>query len=85
MVTAEVIFKYFPELSDIQKAQFSQLGDLYQYHNERVNLISRKDIQNLYTNHILHSLVVFPVYRWRFFFQNPNLLWLIPLGKKFKW
>lgn len=58
MVTAEVIFKNFPELSNIQKVQFSQLGDLYQYHNERVNLISRKDIQNLYINHILHSLAL---------------------------
>lgn len=58
MVGAEVIFQHFPDLSEKQKDQFQQLGDLYRFHNERVNLISRKDIQNLYTNHILHSLAL---------------------------
>jgi 16S rRNA (guanine527-N7)-methyltransferase len=58
MVTSDIIFKYFPDLSEVQKNQFRQLGDLYLFHNERVNLISRKDIQNLYTNHILHSLAL---------------------------
>lgn len=58
MVGAEIVFQHFPDLSDEQKHQFQQLGDLYRFHNERVNLISRKDIQNLYTNHILHSLAL---------------------------
>lgn len=58
MVSSEILQKYFPDLTNHQKQQFAQLGDLYRYHNERVNLISRKDIQNLYTHHILHSLAL---------------------------
>lgn len=52
----EVITKYFKNLSDKQKQQFEQLGELYPEWNEKINVISRKDIGNLYTNHILHSL-----------------------------
>lgn len=52
----EQILKYFPNLSDNQQNQFLQLGDLYHDWNEKINVISRKDIDNLYTNHILHSL-----------------------------
>ena len=58
MVSVDVIFEHFQELTNIQRKQFEQLGDLYRFHNERVNLISRKDIQNLYTHHILHSLAL---------------------------
>ncbi len=54
----QIISKYFPQLQDEQKRQFEQLGDLYPKWNERINLISRKDIDNLYTHHILHSLVI---------------------------
>ncbi len=50
------ILKYFPNLSDTQKAQFNKLGILYPEWNEKINVISRKDIDNLYTNHVLHSL-----------------------------
>lgn len=52
----EKILKYFPNLSDLQKSQFEALGNLYPEWNEKINVISRKDIENLYTNHILHSL-----------------------------
>jgi 16S rRNA (guanine527-N7)-methyltransferase len=52
----DIIFRYFPDLSDIQKAQFTQLYGLYQDWNEKINVISRKDIDNLYINHVLHSL-----------------------------
>lgn len=52
----EVIQKYFTGLSDEQIAQFTQLGELYPEWNEKINVISRKDIDNLYVNHILHSL-----------------------------
>ena len=52
----EVIQKYFTGLSDEQVAQFTQLGELYPEWNEKINVISRKDIDNLYVNHILHSL-----------------------------
>lgn len=58
MVTAEIIEKYFDTLSDNQKVQFKNLKDLYIYHNNRVNLISRKDTDNFYIHHILHSLAL---------------------------
>lgn len=51
-----IIEKYFINLSDIQKNQFRQLGDLYKDWNTKINVISRKDIDNLYLHHVLHSL-----------------------------
>ena len=50
------ILKYFPYLTDIQKEQFLKLDLLYHDWNEKINVISRKDIDALYTKHILHSL-----------------------------
>jgi 16S rRNA (guanine527-N7)-methyltransferase len=50
------INQHFPHLTEGQKAQFAQLKDLYIYWNERINVISRKDIENLYEKHVLHSL-----------------------------
>ena len=50
------ILKYFPNLTDIQKEQFEKLDFLYHDWNEKINVISRKDIDALYTKHILHSL-----------------------------
>ena len=50
------ILKYFPNLTAIQKEQFEKLDFLYHYWNEKINVISRKDIDALYTKHILHSL-----------------------------
>lgn len=58
MVNAELIFHYFPDLNDTQKAQFVALQEVYQQENEKVNLVSRKDMDNLYVNHILHSLAL---------------------------
>ncbi len=52
----EVLLKYFPELSTLQREQFSKMGPLYQEWNEKINLVSRKDIGEIYTRHILHSL-----------------------------
>ncbi|HCF03870.1 16S rRNA (guanine(527)-N(7))-methyltransferase RsmG [Flavobacterium sp.] len=52
----EAILKHFPYLTDIQKEQFQQLDSLYHEWNEKINVISRKDIDALYTKHILHSL-----------------------------
>lgn len=52
------LIKYFPNLSNTQVAQFQQLGILYPSWNEKINVISRKDIDNLYVNHILHSLAI---------------------------
>ncbi|MDD5569599.1 MAG: 16S rRNA (guanine(527)-N(7))-methyltransferase RsmG [Bacteroidales bacterium] len=54
----EIILKYFKNLSAQQIEQLKKLGDLYVYWNERVNVISRKDIDNLYERHILHSLSI---------------------------
>lgn len=53
---ATLLKNYFPELSDSQRTQYEKLGDLYREWNDKINVISRKDIENLYPNHILHSL-----------------------------
>ncbi len=47
---------YFPNLTEIQKNQFDQLGNLYAQWNEQINVISRKDTENFYERHVLHSL-----------------------------
>ena len=52
----DILLKYFPQLSERQKEQYTALRDLYGYWNERINVISRKDIDNLYEHHVLHSL-----------------------------
>ena len=49
---------YFPDLTEIQYAQFEQLAALYSDWNAKINVISRKDIDALYTNHVLHSLAI---------------------------
>lgn len=54
----EIITKYFPNLSDEQKDQFGKLGLLYEEWNSKINVVSRKDIPNLYERHILHSLAI---------------------------
>ena len=53
-----IILKYFPHLSAEQERQFAALYDLYADWNQKVNVISRKDIQNLYEHHVLHSLSI---------------------------
>jgi 16S rRNA (guanine527-N7)-methyltransferase len=55
-VKPDLILKYFKNLSDTQLAQFTQLYDLYSFWNAQINVISRKDIEELYERHILHSL-----------------------------
>ncbi|WP_207427268.1 16S rRNA (guanine(527)-N(7))-methyltransferase RsmG [Pedobacter sp. SYSU D00535] len=55
-MTSDIIFKYFPNLTDSQKEQFNQLEELYKFWNAQINVISRKDIDSLYLRHILHSL-----------------------------
>lgn len=55
-VKPDIILKYFKKLSDQQIAQFSQLYDLYSDWNAQINVVSRKDIDELYERHILHSL-----------------------------
>ncbi len=58
MNNSTIIEKYFPRLTDKQKQQFSQLGELYATWNAQINVISRADIDNLYEKHILHSLAI---------------------------
>ena len=53
---AELIEKYFPNLTDQQKERFNKLEELYTEWNEKINVISRKDMDSLYEKHILHSL-----------------------------
>jgi 16S rRNA (guanine527-N7)-methyltransferase len=52
----DIIFRYFPDLTEKQKGQFMALQELYETWNSRINVISRKDMENLYVNHVLHSL-----------------------------
>jgi 16S rRNA (guanine527-N7)-methyltransferase len=52
------IIKYFPNLTEKQINQFSKLEELYRDWNAKINVISRKDIDQLYTNHVLHSLAI---------------------------
>ena len=54
----EIILKYFADFSDGQLAQFRQLEGLYKEWNEKINVISRKDIDSLYERHVLHSLAI---------------------------
>jgi 16S rRNA (guanine527-N7)-methyltransferase len=54
----EEILKYFPKLSDHQKEQFSFLKTIYSDWNSKINVISRKDIENFYLHHVLHSLSI---------------------------
>lgn len=56
MVKPDIIFKYFPELTQQQIEQFGKLYELYSFWNSQINVISRKDIDELYERHILHSL-----------------------------
>lgn len=54
----DIIIKYFPDLTPLQVNQFEQLNTLYREWNEKINVISRKDIDNLYLHHVLHSLAI---------------------------
>ncbi len=54
----EIILKYFPSLTERQKSRFAALDSLYREWNARINVISRKDIDNLYEHHVLHSLAI---------------------------
>jgi len=55
-MTAEIVFKYFPNLSEQKKNQFLLLSELYKDWNQKINVVSRKDIDELYMRHVLHSL-----------------------------
>ncbi|TMM56161.1 16S rRNA (guanine(527)-N(7))-methyltransferase RsmG [Maribacter algarum] len=52
----EIVLKYFPDITEEQKEQFGQLENLYKDWNQKINVVSRKDIDELYLRHVLHSL-----------------------------
>lgn len=54
----EILLRYFPKLTSQQLEHFSALEELYRYWNERINVISRKDIDHLFLHHVLHSLSI---------------------------
>jgi 16S rRNA (guanine527-N7)-methyltransferase len=54
----QIIHKYFPDLTEKQIEQFTDLQQIYQHWNAQINVISRKNMDSLYTNHILHSLAI---------------------------
>ena len=61
----EIIRKYFSNLTELQAEQFAQLEALYNDWNTKINVISRKDIQNLYEHHVLHSLAIAKVLHFK--------------------
>ena len=61
----QIIDKYFPDLSQKQKEQFQNLDTLYREWNAKINVISRKDIDNLYEHHVLHSMAIAKIVRFK--------------------
>ena len=62
---ADIIYQYFPNLTKRQREQFAALDALYRDWNAKINVISRKDIDNLYVHHVLHSLAIAKVVSFR--------------------
>ncbi len=61
----KLILKYFPQLTDRQREQMEKLYELYADWNQKINVISRKDIDNLYEHHVLHSLAIAKMINFR--------------------
>ena len=61
----DIILKYFPDLSDKQRDQFLKLDELYHDWNSKINVISRRDIDALYEHHVLHSLAIAKIIKFR--------------------
>ncbi len=70
----DILLKYFSDFSEEQLRQFGALNQLYREWNEKINVISRKDIDSLYEKHVLHSLSIAAVFEWK------NDLEIIDLG-----
>ena len=67
----QVLFDYFPQLTERQREQFAQLGPLYADWNAKINVISRKDLDQLYEHHVLHAL---SIARWTRFAPGTRVL-----------
>ena len=63
-MNVDIVLKYFPELTDLQIEHLKQLNDLYQDWNQKINVVSRKDIDELYLRHVLHALGIAKVQRF---------------------
>ncbi|MET1257710.1 16S rRNA (guanine(527)-N(7))-methyltransferase RsmG [Flagellimonas sp. DF-77] len=63
-MNAALVYEYFTTLNDVQKNQFERLAGLYQDWNQKINVVSRKDIEELYLRHVLHSLGIAKVQRF---------------------
>lgn len=61
----DLLLKYFPNLTQLQISQFSQLQELYKDWNLKINVVSRKDIDELYLRHVLHSLGIAKVVQFK--------------------
>jgi len=61
----DIITNYFPDLSETQQEQFKQLGGLYKEWNAQINVVSRKDIDELYVRHVLHSLSIAKIIQFK--------------------
>ena len=59
---SEIVYKYFPDLTDVQRSRIDALHELYAGWNARINVVSRKDIDQLYLHHVLHSLAIAKVH-----------------------
>lgn len=66
-MSSEIVFSHFPELTNRQKEQFEKLEEVYAYWNERINVISRKDFDNFYLHHVLHSLAIAKIVQFKDF------------------
>jgi 16S rRNA (guanine527-N7)-methyltransferase len=64
-MTSELLLKYFPQITPQQKQQFDQLPELYNHWNSQINVISRKDIDQLFERHVLHSLGIAKVMQFQ--------------------
>lgn len=64
-MNCDIILKYFPDLTENQQRQVAMLGELYSDWNAKINVISRKDIDNLYEHHVLHSMAIAKMVHFR--------------------
>jgi len=64
-MNAEILFQYFPNLSEIQRHRFSMLESLYKDWNKKINVVSRKDIDEIYLRHALHSLGIAKIHQFK--------------------
>lgn len=65
MIKVDIIFKYFPNLTEDQKKKFAALYDVYKEWNDQINVVSRKDFDSFYEKHVLHSLGIAQVIQFQ--------------------